>query len=76
MATQKSLAYHFPLELDNNFDLVATSPKGKMIESLASRHGERLQAMTPEMAKIHMQEAMEAGDWLAMAAISMAMANI
>ena len=76
MATQKSLAYHFPLNLDSDFNLVAANPQGERVAELASKYGDRLQNMDVIAAKIHMQEAVESGDWLAMAAISMAMANL
>lgn len=76
MATQKSLAYHFPLQVSKAFDLVATSTEGERVAELAARYGDRLQNMDVIAAKIHMQEAVESGDWLAMAAISMAMANL
>jgi len=76
MATQKPLAYHFPLQVSKAFDLVATSTEGERVAELASKYGDRLQNMTPEQARIHAQEAMGVGDWIAMAAISMAMANL
>ena len=76
MATQKSLAYHFPLNLDSDFNLVAANPQGGRVAELAARYGDRLQNMTPEQARIHAQEALTAEDWLAIAAISMAMANL
>lgn len=76
MATQKPLAYHFPLSLGSDFNLVAANPQGERVAELAARYGDRLQNMDVIAAKIHMQEAVESGDWLAMAAISMAMANL
>ena len=76
VGTQRTLAYHFPLVPDAERDLVPASPQAQMVGDLAARYGDRLQCMTPEQAKIHAREAMEAGDWMALAAISMAMANI
>ena len=76
IGTQRTLAYHFPLVFDAERDLVPASPQAQMVANLAARYGDHLQCMTPEQAKIHAREAMEAGDWLALAAISMAMANI